>query len=168
MKRRRISHETDTGMFADISFLLLIFFMVVTTFNKAYEVQMSLPPSSKSLSGTKISKQRVLNIFLNELGQVLIDQELYDANVQYSLAEDIERISLHAKPGVVKINMHPNTSYRYYLNVLTRLKQDKEIVMNKFANERFGKEYSLLNIKQKQLIASKTKYSIVEKELTSL
>jgi len=168
MKRRRISHDTDTGMFADISFLLLIFFMVVTTFNKAYEVQMSLPPLSKSKSSGKLNKQRVLNIFLNDRGQVLVEDQLYDNDFAYSLVAEIERISSHAKPGIVKINMHPNTDYKNYIMLLTRLKQDKELVMGNLAEEMFNKEFNTLHIKQKRLIAKKTKYSVIENEIATL
>ncbi len=168
MKKRRINHETDSGVFADVSFLLLIFFMVVTTFNKAYELQMNLPPASINQKSGKISKQRLLNIHLNDKSQILIEGIIYNQDGPYSLVEEIQRITAHTKPGLVKINMLASTPYKGYIHFLTRLKKDKEIVVKQMAKDLFAKDFSGLSHKQKQQILSKVKYSIVEKEILEL
>ncbi len=168
MKKRRINHETDSGVFADVSFLLLIFFMVVTTFNKAYELQQSLPPKTTNQRSGKIAKDRILSLYLNGKAQVLVEGEIFDQNYAYSLVDEIRRISAHPKPGVVKINMLPDTPYKDYVQLLTQLKKDKEILLDQIAQESLGKEFTFLESTQKKQILYRIKYTIIENEIPAL
>ena len=117
MKKRRHHHEINTGMFADISFLLLIFFMVVTTFNKSYELPMKLPPLKENVQAAPIDKGRVITIHINNLSQTLIDDELYLHGEFYDLTSELRRICAHPKNGLVAIKMHPDTPYTHYISV---------------------------------------------------
>lgn len=168
MKQRRIDHQTNAGAMADIAFLLLIFFMVVTTFNKAYELELKLPPKQENTRKGAISKQRLLTIYLNDQASILIGEKEYDENSPYSIVNEIKRITSQKKPGVIKVNMHPDTPYGTYLTFLSNLKRDKEILLNEIAMEIYQKLYNDLEKSQKQALLDKTKYSIIENEIAQL
>lgn len=165
MKKRRHHHEINTGMFADISFLLLIFFMVVTTFNRAYEIPMKLPPLRENAQPAKLDKNRVLTIHINDQSQTLIDDKIYLKGESYTLLSELRKICSHPKHGLVSINMHPETPYAHYINLLARLKKDKAALQQDLAQELFGKTTNQLNAQERDLIIHKTTYSITEKEI---
>jgi biopolymer transport protein ExbD len=165
MKKRRHHHEINTGMFADISFLLLIFFMVVTTFNRSYELPMKLPPLKENAQAAAIDKNRVLTIHINDLSQTLINDELHLKGESYSLTEQLRRICAHPKHGLISIKMHPDTPYAHYIGVLARLKEDKAALQQELAQELFAKSINQLNPEEQAMIIAKTTYSISEKEI---
>ena len=164
MKKRRHHHEINTGMFADISFLLLIFFMVVTTFNKSYELPMKLPPLKENVQAAPIDKGRVITIHINNLSQTLIDDELYLDGESYSLKDQLRRICAHPKHGLIAIKMHPDTPYKHYISTLAGLKEDKAALQAELAQELFGKSTNNLRPDEQAVIIEKSTYSISEKE----
>ncbi len=162
MQKRRIDHETNAGAMADIAFLLLIFFMVVTTFNKAYELELSLPPKKENTRKGKISKQRLLTIHLNAQSGVLIGDKIYPQEVTYSLTDELKRITSNQKSGVIKINIHPDTPYGSYLQLMSNIKRDKELILNELAEESYGQPFKELKATNKKVLLAKTAYSITE------
>lgn len=168
MKKRRTNHETNSGMFADVAFLLLIFFMVVTTFNKAYKIQLSLPPITEDTITSPVNKQRILEIYLNDVSQIMVEDHLFNSEDEYSLISGLNRITSQKKSGIVKINMHPMTSYSDYISLLAQLKKDREQLNNKQSLDGYGKEYLLLTTEQKNIINQQTKYAVIENEITSI
>lgn len=168
MKKRRLNHESNSGMFADVAFLLLIFFMVVTTFNKAYKIQLSLPPITENAIASPVNKKRVLEIFINDASQVMVEDKLFHSNDKYSLISGLDRITSQKKTGIVKINMHPETSYSDYIDLLAQLKRDREYLKNREAKNSYGKEFLLLNYEQKSTINKQTQYAVIENEITSI
>ena len=166
MKKRRPIQEPDSSTFADIAFLLLIFFMVVTTFNKNYQVEMTLPPlqEEKQRSG-KISKDRLVNIYLNNSDQLLVNDKILQNDRELSLVEEIQRITSGKRNGIIKINMLPDTKYEDYLKVLNAIKKSRIEVKQKIAQLMFDNDFEKLSNTQKNVINNKVKYSILEKEI---
>ena len=162
MRKRRNEHETNAGAMADIAFLLLIFFMVVTTFNKAYELELSLPPKKENTRKGTISKQRLLNIHLNAQSGILIGDKIYPQEATYSLTNEVKRITASQKSGVIKINMHPDTPYGAYLQLMSNIKRDKEQVIEELAQESYGNTFKELKTPDKKALLAQTAYSITE------
>ena len=165
MRRRLLDHEPNTGMFADVSFLLLIFFMIVTTFNKTYELDMVLPPKSDTEIKGKITKNRVLNIYLNDKAEYLIEDKIFTHVSEFSLVEELRRITSHRAKGLVKISMLPGTNYDTYLKLISAIKRDRNKLKENLALEKFGKKYTELSNRKKNLIINQLKYSISEIEV---
>jgi len=126
MKSRKLSTANNTGAMADVAFLLLIFFMVVTTFNKDYKLATSLPPYSEKSIAAPIAKDRILSISLNGSNELMIQEN----NKVTDPTDDIFRglkpmINRDIKP-IILIKMHPDTDYQAYIEVLAHIKQAKE------------------------------------------
>ena len=165
MRRRHLDHEPNTGMFADVSFLLLIFFMIVTTFNKTYELDMILPPKVGSALKKKISKARLLNIYLNDRSEYMIEDKVFSDVSQFSLVEELRRITSRERKGIIRINMLSDTNYDTYLKLIGAIERDKEILKETLANKLFDSKYDELSNKRKNNIIKRIKYSIIEKEI---
>ena len=164
MRRKKPTHEVDTGMFADIAFLMLIFFMVVTTFNKNHKLQMTLPPHADKVKSGSIASSRLLNIFLNANGQVMVGDKIYTAEEELLLTDDLKRITASKKSGVVKINMAAKASYKNYLLLLNQIKLSKKKLNEQTAIEIYGKKISQLSTTQIQALKQKNKFIITEIE----
>ena len=65
--------EIPTASLADIVFLLLIFFLVTTSMNPDKGLGITLPPPGEQ---ARISKEKVLSIYINAEGKVLIGEEI--------------------------------------------------------------------------------------------
>ncbi len=165
MRKRRLNHETDTGLFADISFLLLIFFMIVTTFHKTYQLEMVLPPLVDNPRSGKIAKDRLLKIFLNEKSQLLVDNEVFDLDPTLDLSAALDRITKQKKQGMVSIHMMPTSSYADYIQLIDCLKRSKNKLKDLKAQAIYQADFAALETQNQQAINQQISFSISEKEI---
>ena len=115
-KERKRAAEIPTASMADIAFLLLIFFLVVTTIDVDKGLGLTLPPKGEDI---EIQKKNILQILVNAEGQVLIDEE----PVQINLINDIIRQRLTENEKlIVSLKTARQTKYEVYIKVLDQLK----------------------------------------------
>lgn len=117
-KRPRGDAEIPSASLADIAFLLLIFFLVCTTIDVDKGLRLVLPPPD--VTEEKIPKKNILNILINDAGDVLLDNEV--VNVR-----DIERIVrdklLENDKLIISVKTTRLTKYKIYIEVLDQLKK---------------------------------------------
>jgi len=74
--RKRNAGEINAGSMADIAFLLLIFFLVVTTMDKDMGILRTLPPPIADDSDpVPVHGKNVLQIFANANNELLVEEE---------------------------------------------------------------------------------------------
>lgn len=117
-KRKGISTDIPTGPMADISFLLIIFFMVSTTFVVYRGFPVDLPLAQK-IDDLK-TKRNVVNIWIGPTGRIMVDEFDIELNqvgqvVQAKLAEN-PRI-------VVLVKSDRNTQYKNISGVIEELRR---------------------------------------------
>ena len=78
MRNHRNSPTVHAGSMADIAFLLLIFFLVTTTIAKDKGIARKLPKKCPpgQVCSLPIKERNVLRLFLNEKGELLVNDEL--------------------------------------------------------------------------------------------
>ena len=76
----------------DVVFLLLIFFMVSTTFVQENEIELSLPVSDKSL--TK-EKDKLVEVSIDKDGAIYLDKVLLERTKVGEIAVKLAELSLH-------------------------------------------------------------------------
>ncbi len=74
-RKKRVDYLVDITPLVDVVFLMLIFFMVSTTFNVSSSLKLDLP-SSKATVQQKDMKQ--VTISINAKGQLYVQDELVD------------------------------------------------------------------------------------------
>jgi len=164
MRKRRMSPSIDTGTFADVSFLLMIFFMVVTTFNKNYSFEMNLPPIQENVEEKGVNPNRVLEIHINSENEYLIDNTTFGDISGILVAEKVIDIGSHPLPGIIRLEMSPLASYQSYLEVLSLIKRSKRKAKNIMAINSFGHDYHLLSQDQKNSIDEQVLFKLSELE----
>ena len=118
---RRVSGEVPVASTADIAFLLLIFFLVSTTFPKDKGLAVVLPSPSEQV---EVSQRDILHLAIRSDGVVEVKRG-ESQQVQEIRPRDVEglwRQEVASNPGLVAaIRTHPEAPYRFMVDVLDAL-----------------------------------------------
>jgi biopolymer transport protein ExbD len=117
-KRKGISTDIPTGPMADISFLLIIFFMVSTTFVVYRGFPVDLPFAQK-IDPLK-SKRNVVNIWVDPAGRIMVDE----FDTELAKVGQIVQTKMAENPRiVVMVKADRDTQYRMISGVIEELRK---------------------------------------------
>ena len=115
-KKKKRETEIPSSSMADIAFLLLVFFLMVSTIDQDKGVQMVLPPMGGEL---EINKKNITIVQINSEGIVLFNDEIVP----------FEQINVRTKNMITKnpkmifsVQTDAKTKYQDYLSVIDQLK----------------------------------------------
>ncbi len=115
-KKKKRETEIPSSSMADIAFLLLVFFLMVSTIDQDKGVQMVLPPMGGEL---EINKKNITIVQINSEGIVLFNDEIVP----------LEQINVRTKNMITKnpkmifsVQTDAKTKYQDYLSVIDQLK----------------------------------------------
>ena len=104
----------------DVVFLLLIFFMVSTTFNKESEISIQLPEASgKPLKSDKV----VIEIEIDSQGRYFINQQRVKDNKVITLKRAIRLVQAQEKNPQLIISSDRNTPWQAMVTVMDAARQ---------------------------------------------
>lgn len=132
----KVKETIPTASMADIAFLLLIFFMVSTTFRKETPLRIAWP-EARALKKTEFQSKNILHVWvnrddprtpgINEEGWVYVDDVAYDLTDPARQSALIEKLSFEAteRKGRILIAFRAdrNTPYNKVNTALEMLKQ---------------------------------------------
>jgi biopolymer transport protein ExbD len=120
-KKQRVSDEVPTSSTADIAFLLLIFFLVTTTFPKDKGLAIVLPEPGEE---AQVSQRNILHLIIQPTGVVDVRRG-ESQQVQQMRPQEIEglwRQEVAANENLIAaVKTHPDAAYAYMVNVLDAL-----------------------------------------------
>ena len=121
-KKSKVSDEIPTSSMADIAFLLLIFFLVTTTFPKDKGLSIVLPEQGEEAA---VSQKNILHLIIRPTG--IVEVKRGEAQqVQQMQPRDIEalwRQEVAANPNLIAaVKTDPDAPYKYMMAVLDALK----------------------------------------------
>ena len=117
-KRDSVSDEIPTASMADIAFLLIIYFMVTTTFAATRGLDFSLPQDEQDTP--LVDKEESVLIEIQPGGVLMVDNKpLPLDNVLEYLKPKLERNPM--KPVIIRAN--EMTEYGYMVSVFDELRQ---------------------------------------------
>ncbi len=151
-KRDREEPEVGGAGMADIAFLLLIFFLLVTTIDVDTGIGLQLPPApEENQEPPPIKERNLLNILVNSQGMVLIDEEPTPVNqVKQTVKEFVTNrgqnpeLSDSPDKAIVSIKTDRATPYNVYIDMLDEVMGAYAELRNQEAQQRFGVNYSQL------------------------
>lgn len=125
LRKERAKAEIETGSFSDISFLLIIFFVLTTTFEKATGRLVDIPSASppEQAKQEEQKKTPTVNIMADKILFGMGDEE--SAGEQVSLAElkqKLMNLQLPSKPEkdrMVVVEMADEVDWDRYFKVVT-------------------------------------------------
>jgi biopolymer transport protein ExbD len=121
LNRPRVSEEIPTSSMADIAFLLIIYFMVTTTFTATRGLDFALPEDDDT--PPVIEKEDSVLIEITAGGELIVDQR----PMQLGEVLDYLRPKLEINPKKpVIIRPDPSSPYKHMVEVLDELRQAPE------------------------------------------
>ena len=150
--KRKIPQPNAAPM-ADIAFLLLIFFLVVTTFQTDRGIQRKLPPLVDEPPDVTIKDKNVFIVLLNSADQLLVEGEQTDISELKDKAKRfIEKrtVALANKDDdpIISLKNERGTSYNMYIQVQNELTEAYNEIRNRYSERKFGVSYYKLQEKK--------------------
>ena len=152
---RRKSHETpglNTTSTADISFMLLIFFLVTTSMDvdKGLLRQLPSPEPQKKEQQTVVDKANLMALRLTAGDTLLVN----DKPMQVSqLKEETIRFVHHlGKKHLISIESDRDADYNLYFQMQNQLMEAYSQLRNETAQKKYHRDYALLNNDQKEQV----------------
>lgn len=149
-KRKMQDADIPSGSMADISFLLLLFFIVSSTIDVDTGIGMTLPDfvPPGSPPPPVVSKERMATLVVNENGMVLLsDKVIAIPQIKNNLIERItSKINLPSyKKLIVSIKTDRKTNYHLYIQTLDQVKAAYFEVRDTYSLSKFGRKTIDLN-----------------------
>ena len=111
-KRRRVRATIPTSTMADIAFLLIVFFLVTTSFSHDKGLGLTLPPQG---SATRIPSRNITHVWINAAGEIMHDQEIVTLEL---MGERVRNMTEQNENLIVSIKTDPDTRYSSFVDVV--------------------------------------------------
>ena len=179
--------EINGGSMADISFLMLIFFLMVSTMDSEQGLSRRLPPmpdKNAKVEDIKVNRRNILEVKINsrdavfagseyisdvsQLDQIVIDFLTNPTNNEKLSAKkerEIEGFGTYpVSEGVISLQNDRSTHYEIYLEVQNALVRAINTIRDDFATQHFGKKYAALDADQQKIVRTAIPQNISEAE----
>lgn len=151
-KRKLEEPEINGSSLADIAFLLLIFFLVVTTINVDAGIGLVLPPiPDDTTPPPPVRDRNLLNILVDAQGRVLMDGEIAVITEVREIVKEfvdnpnnIADLSESPDDAIVSIKTDRRTPYNVYIDMLDEVMGAYAELRNGASQARFGVPYDSL------------------------
>lgn len=185
---KRTTPGLNTSSMADISFLLLTFFLLVSSINTDMGIARRLPPPlppdaekpevrERNIFVVKVnSKDRIL--FNGEIGNIadlkdrakeFLGNPENDPNLPEKETIEIPLLGkMDVSKGVISLTNDRGTSYDMYIQVQNELAAAINEMRNELSSEKFGKKYADINDSQREAIDKAIPIAISEAEPTKV
>lgn len=165
----RQSVEINSGSMADISFLLLTFFLLTSSIDTDNGIIRKLPPPlEKDQTPPDIKQRNIFTVMVNKYDQLLVKGKPSDIKTlradaaefmsnPYNRADFPEKVlkdipelgSVEISKGVISLKNDRGTSYEMYIRVQDELTAAINDLREKLATEKFGVSFSKLTDQKK-------------------
>ena len=191
---KRKVQEINAGSMADISFLLLIFFLVATTMNTDTGLMRMLPPmppenqqqeeikvkernlflvlisgSGNIMAGVPGKQEQIVLGQLKDMAKEFITNPMDDENLPEKVDREIDmadgsKWTYPVSEGVVSLQTTRDTGYQAYIMVQNELTRAFNEVRDDVAQRKFGAKFSELNEDQRNVVSKAVPLKISEAE----
>lgn len=162
--------EINSGSMADISFLLLTFFLLTSSIDTDMGITRRLPPPpDPTQKPPEIKKRNIFTVLVNANDQLLVNGEPGDIRTLKDKAKEflanpynseslpektVKYIDLignvEVSKGVISLQNDRGTSYNMYIQVQNELTAAVNELRDKLSKEKFGKKFDDLKDEQKR------------------
>ena len=180
--------QINASSMADISFLLLIFFLVTTSMDVNQGLARRLPapiPPDQKVEDTDINKRKLLVVKINSANQLMVQGQLMDVkqlretakefiknendepNLPKLVEEDFGEpigVQRYTKDHVISVQNDVDTQYQAYLDVQNELVAAYNELRNECAQKYFHTSYNELTEEQQKQVQKVYPQKISEAE----
>lgn len=185
---KRSTPGLNTSSMADISFLLLTFFLMTSSINTDQGIARRLPPPLQdNQEPPDVRERNIFVVKINSKDRLLYNGEIGDIkdlkdrakeflgnpmNLDNLPEKETVEIPLLGKmevtKGIISLQNDRGTSYDRYIEVQNELAAAINEMRNELATDRFGKKYADINDDQRDAIDKAIPVAISEAEPTKI
>ncbi len=166
-KKRHHIPELNTTSTADISFMLLIFFLVTTSMDVDKGLRRQLPPAQqeKIEQESLVDKGKLMELKITEGNALLLNgQPINMDELRIKTEEFITRVG---KEHLISVSASPESAYETYFNLQNELMAAYKNVRDRLARQRYGRVLEACNETQRNVITQQCPQRIAETYQTS-
>ncbi len=160
-RKRQEVPGLNTTSTADISFMLLIFFLVTTSMDVDKGMSRQLPaPQKKETQEVQVDKSTLMALHLMAGNKLMVNDQPTD---MAHLKEDAVRfIKKMGKRHLISIESDRDANYVLYFQVQNQLMEVYGDLRDEYAQKQFGKRYALLAEQGKEKVRKAIPVRITE------
>lgn len=150
-RRKRQIPQLNTTSTADISFMLLIFFLVTTSMDADKGLSRKLPPPEKPRQEqTNISKNNLMSLVITADNQLLMGDKPVS---QERIRQEAEHfIQARGRNHLISIKVDTAARYDIYFTLQNELVRAYTACRNRISMKKYGMRYALLSPEQKDVV----------------
>lgn len=153
----------NTTSTADISFMLLIFFLVTTSMDVDKGLSRMLPspePQKKAQVESVVDKSTLMALHVTSDNQLLMnDKPIQVTHLQADVVRFVKRLG---KRHLISIESDRDADYNLYFQMQNQLMMAYGQLRNEYAEKHFGKPFEALNNEQKEKVRKACPQRITE------
>ena len=168
---------------ADIAFLMLIFFLVVSTMDKDTGISRVLPPIADNDTPIELRERNTLVIYVNQYDQIMVAGKRTDISGVKDIAKrfitnpanepDLPETEVKAVPilgdfavskGVISLQNDRGTSYDVYIQIQNELTKAYNEAKDDLARKTFGRGFWEVSEEQREALGKAIPSKISEAE----
>lgn len=153
-RKRREVPGLNTSSTADISFMLLIFFLVTTSMDTDKGMGAVLPPlEPERQEHMDIDRSKVLKVHLLEGGEITVGDDSTRYSMSPQFRRKVKEFIVKVGPShIIDVQTDGNCDYDTYFSAQNEIIRSYREIREAAAKQRYGKGYSLCNEEQQQAI----------------
>ena len=185
MAKKKVPEINGSSM-ADIAFIALIFFLMVTTMDKEEGISRLLPPippEDQKMEDLKVNRRNIIQVKINSNDRLLAGSQPMDVsqlkdkikefmtnpyddpNLPEKEIQDIPGLGpVPVSKGVISLQNDRGTTYQAYITVQNELIKAINELRDDFSMKTFGKKYSKLSEDQQEMVRKAVPQKISEAE----
>ena len=185
MAKKKVPEINGSSM-ADIAFIALIFFLMVTTMDKEEGIARQLPPippEDQKVENQEVNRRNIIQVKINANDRLLAGSQPMDVsqlkdkikefmtnptddpNLPEKEVQDIPGLGpVPVSKGVISLQNDRGTTYQAYITVQNELIKAINELRDDFSVKTFGKKYSKLDNDQQELVRKAVPQRISEAE----
>ena len=185
MAKKKVPEINGSSM-ADIAFIALIFFLMVTTMDKEEGISRVLPPipaEDQKVEDQKVNRRNIIQVKINSNDRLLAGSQPMDVsqlkdkikefmtnpyddpNLPEKEIQDIPGLGpVPVSKGVISLQNDRGTTYQAYITVQNELIKAVNELRDDFSMRTYGKKYSKLDEERQELVRKAVPQRISEAE----
>ena len=185
MAKKKVPEINGSSM-ADIAFIALIFFLMVTTMDKEEGIARQLPPippEDQKVEDQKVNRRNIIQVKINSNDRLLaggvpmdvsqlkdkIKEFMTNPNDDPNLPEkEVKEVKgigpVPVSKGVISLQNDRGTTYQAYITVQNELVKAINEIRDDFSMRTFGKKYAKLDEEQQNAVREAVPQRISEAE----
>jgi len=167
----RSNPEINASSMADIAFLLLIFFLMVTTINSEKGIAVKLPPLVDEPDPAPENERNVLRILTNNNNEIMVNDEMIEVqSLQGKIMAFVQNNgkdkSLSDSPdkAIISLFSKDGTEYWCYLSIHNEVRAVYNTLWNEEALKTYNETYSELSSADKKAVRANYPLRLSEAE----